>query len=120
MSRMPVIYIAGPFRGPDYYAIKRNIDRAEALALRVWQTERAVALCPHLNTAHFQNAAPDEVWLEGDLELLRRCDAVLLTDNWRESAGACVEVGFAREHGVPVFETFEVFREWLEGNGWAS
>ena len=109
---MKAVYIAGPFRGPDSYAIHQNICRAEELALRVWQTETMCALCPHLNTAHFQGAAPDEVWLNGDLELLKRCDAVLLVPGWNKSTGTLAEIDFARQHCIPVFKTFEDLREW--------
>lgn len=98
---MKVIYIAGPFRGPSAWDVQQNIMRAMALALEVWR-RGAVALCPHANTMFFQDAAPDRVWLEGDLELLKRCDAVLLTDDWERSSGARAEVVFAREHGIQV------------------
>ena len=94
-----VIYIAGPFRGPSHWDIAQNIRRAEALALQVWRLGH-VALCPHANTGHFQDAAPDEVWLQGDLELLRRCDAVLLTPDWLRSAGARAEFRFAESLGI--------------------
>ena len=101
---MKVIYIAGPFRGASSWDIEQNIRRAESLALECWRSGYAV-ICPHANTRYFQGAAPDEVWLEGDLELLRRCDAVLTTDNWKASKGACAEVNEAMERGIPVFNT---------------
>lgn len=101
---MRVVYIAGPFRGPNAWEIEQNIRRAEALALEVWRAGFA-ALCPHTNTRFFQGAAPDEVWLAGDLELLGRCDAVLLTLDWQRSSGARAEVDYAKTRGIPVFET---------------
>lgn len=113
---MRVIYVAGPFRGPDHWAIAENIRNAERLALKVWQTG-AVALCPHANTAHFQGAAPDAVWLDGDLELLRRCDAMILTDNWERSSGARTEHEFARQLGLPVFYHIDDLRVWLNDAG---
>jgi hypothetical protein len=100
-----VIYIAGPFRSKkntiDQWEQTQNIRRAEALALEVWRAGH-IAICPHLNTLHFQGCLPDEVWLEGDLEIVRRCDAVLLTEGWRNSAGARREVEEARRHGKAV------------------
>lgn len=109
---MRVIYVAGPYRGPDAWAIESNIRRAEALALEVWRLG-AVALCPHCNTRFFQGAAPDAVWLEGDLELLRRCDAVILTPDWEDSRGARVERELAARLGLPIFDTLEPLAEWL-------
>lgn len=68
---MRVVYIAGPFRAENAWEIEQNIRRAEEAALELWRAGAAV-LCPHTNTRYFQGAAPDHVWLEGDLELLRR------------------------------------------------
>lgn len=99
---MKVIYIAGPYRGPSAWAIAENIRHAERLALKVWLLG-AAAICPHANTAHFQDAAPDAVWLDGDLEILTRCDALLTTADWARSTGAKAEVLFALDHGIPVY-----------------
>ena len=103
---MTVLYIAGPFRGPSAWDIEQNIRRAEALALIAWQAGFAV-LCPHANTRFFQGAVPDETWLRGDLELLSRCDGVLLTEDWERSAGARAEVDAARRLSIPVYFTIE-------------
>ena len=107
-----VIYIAGPFRGPSAWAIAQNIRAAETHALQVWRLG-AVALCPHLNTANFQGALPDEVWLEGDLELVKRCDAVLLLPTWQASSGTRAERQFAINHHIPVLYDLGEVMQWL-------
>lgn len=99
---MKVVYIAGPFRGKNHWEVEQNIRRAEALALEVWRAGFA-ALCPHCNTRFFDGAAPDDVWLKGDLELLRRCDAVLLTPDWQQSTGAREEMCAAVDAGIAVY-----------------
>lgn len=109
---MRVVYVAGPFRGKSHWDVAENVRNAERLALEVWRLG-AVALCPHANTAHFDGAADDSVWLEGDLELLRRCDAMILTPDWRRSTGATKEKEFAEGLGIPVFETLEGLDDWL-------
>ena len=109
---MKLIYVAGPYRGASEWDVVQNIRRAEALALAVWKLG-AACICPHKNTALFGGAAPDEVWLEGDLEMLRRCDAVICTPDWSRSAGAIGEVALARQMGIPVFETIEELEMWL-------
>jgi len=115
---MKLVYVAGPFRGDSAWAIECNIRRAETLALEVWRLG-AAALCPHTNTRFFQNAAPDEVWLAGDLVMLERCDAVILTDCWERSSGARAEVEHAQKRGIPVFVHLLDLREWLkDGGGW--
>lgn len=113
---MPLIYVAGPFRGDSAWAIEQNIRRAETLALDVWRLG-AAAICPHANTRFFQNAAPDDVWLKGDLEMVRRCDALVLVEGWQHSAGARAEVEFAQKHFLPVFLGIDDLRRWLEAQG---
>lgn len=98
---MKVIYIAGPYRAPSEWEVRMNIREAEHHALMVWQYG-AVALCPHKNTAGFGGAPGciDDTWLQGDLELLKRCDALWAITGWRDSTGATREVEYAREHHI--------------------
>lgn len=122
--RKTVIYLAGPFRAPsrhvpgqqDAFGIQQNVMAAMALGLEVWR-HGGVALIPHANTFCFQNSAPDDVWLEGDLELLRRCDAVLMTPDWGRSAGARAEEAFARDIDIPVYYTIYDVIALLESPG---
>lgn len=46
----------------------------------------------------------DRFWLEGTLELLRRCDAVLLVPGWEKSSGTRAEIEEAERLGIPVAE----------------
>jgi hypothetical protein len=110
--KKPIVYIAGPFRGPNTFAIAENIRIAERRALEVWKLG-GVALCPHLNTANFQGALPDHTWLEGDLVLLSACQALLTTYNWGQSEGARGEVEFAQKHGIPVFHSVLGLQLWM-------
>jgi len=109
---MRVVYLAGPFRGKDHWEIAENIRNAERLALEVWKMG-AACLCPHANTAHFQNAAPDEVWLNGDLEMVLRCDAMLMTPDWQRSSGATTERSLAMQHRIPVLYQLHDLLQWL-------
>lgn len=118
-----VVYVAGPFRAMSKYCeghwdaweIEQNIRRAETLALGVWRTGKAAAICPHTNTRFYQGAAPDDVWLDGDIALLAKCDAVLMTSDWTRSSGAKAEHEFAKEHGIPTFYSLADLSEWLNG-----
>ena len=98
---MKVAYIAGPYRGKSERAVVENIRHAEKYALKDWQMGYAV-ICPHLNTQLFGGLAPDEVWLDGDLEILRRCDLCVMIPGWDNSSGARAERVFALEHGIEV------------------
>lgn len=106
---MKVIYIAGKYRDTrgEWYVLE-NIRKAEEAAMFVWHSG-GVALCPHKNTAFFGGSCPDDVWLQGDLELLSRCDAVYAIEGWRTSYGAIEEVKFARGNNIPcLFSLSEV------------
>jgi hypothetical protein len=109
---MKLVYVAGPYRGASEWEVVQNIRRAEALALAVWQSG-AACICPHKNTALLGGAADDSVWLEGDLEMMRRCDAVVCTSDWRRSAGTLKEVRIATEIGLPVFFALGDLRAWI-------
>ena len=104
---MKLAYVAGPYRAPTEWEVKRNIEAAERIAVALWQQGYAV-ICPHKNTAFFGGAASDEVWLTGDLEIMRRCDLVVLVPGWRSSSGTRAEVAEAQCLGIPVYE-------WKEG-----
>ncbi len=73
------------------------------------------AICPHTNTRHFQGAAPDDLWLAGDLAILLRCDALITTPSWERSTGARAEVDVARQHGIPVFHTLAALTPFVRG-----
>lgn len=109
---MKLVYVAGPFRAANAWEVEQNIRRAEALALEAWKCGVAV-ICPHANTRFFSGAAPDEVWLEGDLEILRRCDAILLTPDWERSSGTRAEHDLARENDIARLYDIDDLKEWL-------
>jgi hypothetical protein len=115
-GRMKVVYIAGPYRAASEYEVVQNIRRAEALALEVWKAG-AAAICPHMNTALWGGAAPDSVWLEGDLEILRRCDALLRVPGEYTSFGTGEEIKAARANHQPVFYHLADLVWWLKREG---
>lgn len=102
MKRERVIFIAGPYRGKTHYETKLNILAAEEAATRCWQKGWAV-ICPHTNSSWLSGAAPEEKFLAGYLELMRRSDAVLALNGWNGSEGACIEVLEAQRAEIPVF-----------------
>lgn len=99
---LPLIYIAGPFRGPTPLAVRRNVEAARDLGLRVAEAG-GYPVIPHTMTSEFDKLLTDEFWLEGTMEMLRRCDAICLTANWQQSTGARAEEQTARRLGLPRF-----------------
>jgi len=100
---LKVAYVVGPYRADTINGVAQNIQKSRDVALRLWKLGYA-AICPHSNTAFFDGACPDSVWLEGDIEILKRCDLVVLVDGWENSAGARCEVEVAAAHGIPIYD----------------
>ena len=110
---MKVAYIAGPYRAKTEYELVSNIRVAEKAAIALWQMGYAV-ICPHLNSAHFGGVCPDKSFLDGDLEILRRCDLIVLVDGWENSAGARDEYMQADSINIPKFEYPKDKRKLME------
>jgi len=100
---MKVIYISGPYRSKCEWQLEEFIRHAEREALKLWNDGWAV-ICPHKNTAHFGGALdiPDYVWLEGDLEILKRCDAIYMLNTYKQSRGAWEELELAVKNGMEI------------------
>lgn len=101
----PLIYVAGRYRAPTREAVAANI--AAARAVGVYAASLGWYPCiPHVNTAHFEDDLPDlgdEFWLAGTLELMSRCDAVVLVDGWETSLGTAGEIQKADALMLPVY-----------------
>lgn len=96
---MKIIYIAGPYRGD----IEKNVKSAQAVGDKLASAGVAF-VCPHSNGfPHEHVGQSDEYWLESTLEIMRRCDGVMLVDGWEKSHGTLGEVTEARILGKHVF-----------------
>lgn len=107
------MYVAGPYSADTEYGVKLNIAKAEAAAIKIWQTGSAAAICPHLNTAHWGGILTHQEFIEGDLEIINRCDAVLMLDGWMSSRGATQEYTHAKVGGKLVFCDMAALLLWL-------
>ena len=106
---MKVVYIAGPYRGRSRAEVELNIQVARKVGVMAARAGWS-PLIPHANTGHLDEVAPDlseEFWLEATLELMRRCDAVLLCPGWQVSTGTRAEIREAKALGLPVYESLD-------------
>jgi len=103
---MKLAYVGGRYRGRTHNAIAENIHAARAVAVRLWEMDYAV-ICPHTNSAFMSGATKEEAFLEGGLEMLRRCDLLVLTEGWEASEGTAIEIDEAKRIGIPVFSDIE-------------
>ena len=60
-------------------------------------------VCPHSNSAFMDRCASDTAFLRGDIEMLKRCDAIVLMPGFKKSTGAVEEYFAAQTHNIPKF-----------------
>lgn len=104
MDKTKVIYVAGKYRGISANEVWENIAHARAEARKLWLKGWA-CICPHTNSLFMDGAdgETDNLFMEGDLEILRRCDSIFLLNNWQESEGAMREYELAVSLGLEIF-----------------
>ena len=100
---MKVAYVAGPYRADTIWGVKRNIRNAEKYAMKYWRLGYAV-ICPHANSALFPG--DPQMYLDGDIEILKRCDVIVMIPGWEKSQGAKDELEKASVLGKEIiYET---------------
>jgi hypothetical protein len=98
---MKLAYIAGPYRASTIHGIVQNIRSAEKVAIKYWQLGYAV-ICPHTNTCLLDGVVEDQVFLDGTLEMMIRCDVVVMMTTWKDSKGAIQERDIAKHRGMQI------------------
>jgi hypothetical protein len=102
-----VIYTAGPYRGPGWNDVWNNIISARAAARTLWLKGWAV-ICPHSNSIFMDGPEiPAMTFLNGDLEIIRRVDAVVMLPGWEWSEGSLGELELAKELGIPIYYSIQ-------------
>lgn len=89
-----LVYIAGPYRANSATGIAANIQSARLAAIE-FAKMGIPYICPHLNSAYFEEYAPDvpdSFYLKMGLEILARCDAIFVLRGWEESEGTKAEM----------------------------
>jgi nucleoside 2-deoxyribosyltransferase len=70
-----------------------------------------VPVIPHTMYKTMDRTLDDIYWLEATMQLLLKCDAVVLLDGWEESQGTLMEIEEAESRGIPVYDDVE---HWME------
>lgn len=100
-----LIYLAGPIRPKGNQTLEGNVAIAKSIALDLWKSGYTV-ISPHANSDLPVSLANKEVeawrWLDGDFEIIARCDAVVVLPNWEQSEGTKGEIEFAEERKIPI------------------
>jgi hypothetical protein len=117
---MKVVYVAGSYTADHAYQVKLNIQRAEALGMKVAKMG-AVPLTPHCNTAHWEGLQSPQWFIDATKELLKRCDAMIVVPKGHDtSVGTQGEIAHCQENNVPWWYGDEAglvrFQAWLRVN----
>lgn len=103
MPPRPLQYIAGSYRAPTEWEVRQNIEHARAAAAKVLAEGEFFPITPHLLMEGLGGIVDDTVFIEHDLEVIRRlCSSVLMLKGWETSEGARREHAFAIELGLPI------------------
>jgi len=105
ISKRLLVYVIGAYSGN----IEENIEKAENVSISLIRNGYHV-ITPHKNTAGYEKyqnnlLAPGlyityQTWIEMDLNIMSRCDAVYVMDNVSESNGSKIEIEYAKKLGL--------------------
>ena len=113
MRRDLLVYVSGKYTDETTDKVRENILVAREYALAIWELG-FTAICPHLNTAHFEESKVlgYDDYIEGDLAMLERCDGIYMLPNWKDSNGAKIELEYAVSEKLPVFHNLRTLDMW--------
>jgi len=99
-----IIFVSGPYRNASEEKKRENIWHALRVSVRLWELGFFV-ICPHLNIANFEfyTDLDESIWLEGNLEMLSRCDCVFMLKGFETSAGSLKEYELAQRLGKDIY-----------------
>lgn len=102
-----LIYIAAPYTHPDPVENTNKVIRIAEEVIKAGY----IPYIPHLNLLwHLIAPHPGAFWYAYDLQILRRCDAILRIDG--VSKGADMEVQFAKDNNIPVIYGIDDLINW--------
>ena len=115
----PLVYIASPYaKGDPALNVRFQMETCTNLLDSGLVTPHAPLLTHFL---HLHKPRPHDEWLAYDIEILKRCDAVIRLASrygddytvW-ESPGADKEVEVARQNEIPVFFAVSELLDWAK------
>ena len=112
-----LFYVAGPYTNNGRTTVGDNIANARKAAISIWENGH-YAICPHLNTAYFDvdcKLAEDK-YLEGCIEILKRCDFAIFIPGWQYSKGSLIEKEFCENNDIP----YHLLGSWPDAKRWSE
>jgi len=101
-SNPPLAYVAGPYRAATPLGVTVNVNRARQVGVLV--AERGWhPIVPHNLSTGLEHVGDDDFWLALTLNVMEKCDVVVVAPNWQASDGTRAEIARAEELGLPVY-----------------
>lgn len=96
-----LLYVAGPYSGD----IKNNIQRAEEVSIDLIRNGFHV-ITPHKNCAGYEKYEDKNInhstWIDMDNDLISRCDAIYVMENYEKSLGTRNEIDYGIALKLPI------------------
>lgn len=109
---MKLVYVAGPYRASHPWMVELNIRAAEEVAHKLLDLEpNIVPVVPHSMYRYFDGTRDDQYWLDATMQLLLRCDELVMLPNWLTSEGTIGEFLAAVGMEMPI----HIYQPELEG-----
>lgn len=107
LPRRAMGYLSGPMSAPGALVRTRHHLRALEVSHQLWDMG-LLHYCPHANSPQIGTTDVDyETWVRWDLEVLRRCDWILMIGDWGISAGCRREFNVAEALQIPIAYTID-------------
>lgn len=107
LPRLPMAYLSAPMSAPAAIDRMHHYLNARRASHELWEAE-VLHYCPHTNSPSIGSSDVGyESWMAMDLEVLRRCDFIVMAGNWNESPGCRRELAMAMHLGLPIAYSVE-------------
>jgi nucleoside 2-deoxyribosyltransferase len=99
-----LVYVIGAYSGD----VDNNIKKAEDISIMLIKRGYHV-ITPHKNTSGYEKYEDGETithqtWIDMDINILSRCDAVFIMNNSDKSYGSQIEIDYAKSRNLPEIE----------------
>ncbi len=96
-----LLYVAGAYSGNT----TKNIKKAEEVSITLI-TNGFHCITPHKNTSGYEKYENEKLtyktWIDMDLDILSRCDAIYVMQNSHNSNGVKKEIDYAKKLNMPI------------------
>ena len=101
-TKMKLAYIIGPLTASSIHNRILNIRKAEELSIALWSAGYAV-ICPHLNSGLLQGACHEQDFIDGYIEILKRCDFAVVSSEQAHNKNSIIETEYCIDNNIPVY-----------------